>query len=181
MHTTAQYQETMKSSNTFKRHDSQRGYFAFELFKQMQKDESIYLVMGDLGYKVFDFHRMHFPDRCINTGAAETAMMGIAVGLALEGRIPVVYSITNFLLYRPFEVIRNYIDYEKIPVKMVAAGRDRDYAHDGISHWSEDAKDVLKIFKNIKTYFPEEKEEMSEDLLEEILYNNKPSFLSLRR
>ena len=40
--------------------------------------------------------------------------MGMATGLALENKIPVVYSITPFIIYRPFEFIRNYLDHEKI-------------------------------------------------------------------
>lgn len=164
-----------------KLHESQRGYFAYQLYNLMREDESIYLLMGDLGYGVFDAHRESYPDRCINCGASEQMMTGVAVGLALKGMLPVVYSITNFLLYRPFETIRNYIDYEKIPVKLVAAGRDKDYAHDGISHWSEDAKDTLNLFKNIKQYWPETKEDVSEDLVRRFLYNNSPSFISLRR
>ena len=164
-----------------KLHDSMRGHFAYRLFDLMEKDQSIYLLMGDLGYKVFDEHRKKYPDRCLNLGASEQMMMGVAVGLALEGMIPVVYSITNFLLYRPYETIRNYVNYEKIPVKLVAAGRDKDYAHDGISHWSEDARDVLSNFKNIKQYWPEEKTDVTLDYMTEFLYNNKASFISLRR
>lgn len=163
------------------KHDSMRGYFSYELFNLMQNDTDIYLLLGDLGYKMFDDHRVHFPDRVINCGASEQAMMGIAVGLALEGKIPVVYSITNFLLYRPFETIRNYIDHEKLPVKLVGGGRDKDYAHDGFSHHSEDARKVLDIFTNIEQYFPDEKQDIRPELVEQFIYNTKPSFISLKR
>ena len=163
------------------KHESYRGYFAYELNTLMDLNPDIYLLLGDLGYGAFDYLRERYPDRCINCGASEQAMMGIAVGMALSGKIPVVYSITNFLLYRPFETIRNYINYEKIPVKLVAAGRDKDYKHDGISHWSEDAQQVLAVFHNIKQYFPDEKTDITTDLLQEYLYNNKPSYISLKR
>ena len=170
------------------KHESMRGYFAYELYQHMKENKDIILVVGDLGYKIFDAHFKDFPDRCINTGAAEQAMMGIAVGLALEGKIPVVYSITNFLLYRPFETIRNYINHEQIPVKLIGSGRDRDYAHDGISHWSEDAEKLFTyyaegreaIFGNIQESWPETKEEIP-GVLKEILTTPKPYFLSLRR
>lgn len=176
------------------KHDSMRGWFAYELYRHMQKDKNIILIVGDLGYKVWDKVRDDFPDRFINTGAAEVAMMDIAVGLAMSGKIPVVYSITTFLLYRPFEVIRNYINREKWPVKLVGSGRNKDYAHDGFSHWSEDAKKLFEknihlefcgyshggIFSNISPLWPETKEEIP-DLMNEFLYNDKPYFLSLRR
>lgn len=147
----------------------------------MAENPNIWLVVGDLGYGIFDAHFKDFPDRCKNTGAAEVAMMGIAVGLALKGKIPFVYSITTFLLYRPFETIRLYLNHEKIPVKLVGSGRDKDYIHDGISHWSDDALKVLRnCFPNIERYWPDTKEEIPQ-IVEEMINNNKPSFVSLRR
>jgi transketolase C-terminal domain/subunit len=56
-------------------------------------------------------------------------MMGTAVGMAMEGKIPIVYSITPFAIYRPFELIRNYLSHEQIPVKIVGGGRDKQYGY----------------------------------------------------
>lgn len=147
----------------------------------MEENKDIYLLLGDLGYGWFDKHREDFPDRVINCKASEQAMMGIAVGLAQEGKLPFVYSITNFLLYRPFEFIRNYIDHEKAKVVLVGSGRDMDYEHDGWSHHSPDAKRIIKVsFPNIKTYFPDKKEEI-DLIIKEVLQSDKPSFISLKR
>lgn len=162
------------------RHESMRGYFSAELYEQMAKDERIWLVTCDLGYKMFDHHFKDFPERTINVGAAEQAGVGIGVGLALEGKIPVVYSITNFVLYRPFEFIRNYLEHEKIPVKLVGAGRDLDYKDDGFTHQSQDAKQVLSCFPSISQYWPETKDEVTKNV-QEMLFNDKPSFLNLAR
>lgn len=169
----------------YKRHDSMRGWFAYDLYLHMLTNPNIWLVVGDLGYKVFDRHFKDFPDRCINTGAAEQAMMGIAVGLSMEGKIPFVYSITTFLLYRPFETIRNYIDHEQWNVKLIGSGRDKDYEHDGFSHWSEDAYDLFDkehspVFNNIQSYWPQTKEEIP-DIIDIIVGQKEPCFLSLCR
>lgn len=162
------------------RHESMRGYFAFALHQAMQQNDNIWLLVGDLGYKVFDQHRADFPDRVINCGAAEQAMLDISVGLALEGRVPFVYSITPFLLYRPFETIRTYINHEQIPVKLIGSGRDYDYSHDGISHWSTDDRQVMALFPNIDSYWPEEKQEL-EHLVPHLVVKNTPSYINLRR
>ena len=146
----------------------------------MAKDERIWLLVGDLGYKAFDYIRRDFPERFLNCGAAEQAMMGIATGLALNGKIPFVYSITTFLLYRPFETIRNYINHEKIPVKLIGAGRDRDYTHDGFSHWAEEDENVLKIFSNIEAKWPERIEEIPE-IVNKMVNDNKPWYINLKR
>ena len=126
-----------------------RRRFADEIYLAMKKNKNIVLVTGDLGYRIWDQVKQDFPERFINVGAAEQSLIGISVGLALEGKIPITFSITPFLLYRPFETIRNYIDHEKIPVKLVGSGRNRDYEHDGFSHWSEEDKDIMKVLKNI--------------------------------
>lgn len=157
-----------------------RRTFAQALHKQMTLDIDIVVVLGDLGFGMFDEIRKDYPDRIINTGASEQAMMDMAVGLALSGKKPFVYSITNFLLYRPFETLRTYINHEKIPVRLIASGRDRDYAHDGISHHSEDAKKILDCLPNITQYWPDTKEEIP-NLVKQLAEVTQPSFISLKR
>lgn len=157
-----------------------RGYFADVLHKKMQDNTKIWVITGDLGYKMWDSIRADFPDRFINVGAAEQAMLGLGVGLALEGKIPFVYSITTFLLYRPFETIRNYINSEKIPVKLISSGRNREYALDGPSHWAEEDKQVMKIFVNIRSRWPETNEEIN-GLVEEAIENDVPYYINLKK
>ena len=157
-----------------------RGWFAYELYQEIKKNKDIWLVTGDLGYKMFDAIRDDFPERFLNAGSSEQAMMGIAVGLALSGKVPFVYSITPFLLFRPFETIRNYIDHEKIPVQLIGSGRDKDYKIDGFSHWSEDDRDVMKVFKNIDGFWPSEKEDII-GLLKTMIESKKPNYLNLKR
>jgi len=146
----------------------------------MIKNENIWLVTGDLGFGMFDKIKNNIKDRFINVGAAEQTMMGVAVGMALEGKIPFVYSITPFLLYRPFETIRNYINHENIPVKMIGSGRNIDYAHDGFSHWAEEDEEVMRIFKNIQSVWPTTKEEIP-NLVEEMIKTSVPYYVNLSR
>lgn len=173
-------EEQMERLNKEQYHDSMRGYFAGELYNAMVDNDNIVVLTGDLGYGMLNKIRDDFPDRFVNCGASEQAMMGIATGMTYEGKIPVVYSITNFALYRPYEWLRNYIDHEQAPVKIVAAGRDKDYSHDGYTHHSEDAKRVLDGFENVVQMWPETKEDVVESI-EDFITNGKPTFISLRR
>lgn len=157
-----------------------RGNFGFELYKQMAENPSIYLLTGDLGWGLFDAHRDDFPSRFLNTGAAEVAMMDIAVGLAMQDCIPVVYSITPFLLYRALEVIRTYINHEKIPVIMIGSGRDSDYEHDGFSHYAGDDSLFMQHFENINSYWPEDIESMKR-VLKDAIESKKPYYINLKR
>lgn len=157
-----------------------RRCFAETLHYKMYSDKRIWIVTADLGYKMWDQIKADFHDRFINVGAAEQALVGVGIGLALEGKIPFVYSITSFLLYRPFESIRNYIHYEKIPVKLIGAGRGRDYFHDGPSHWAEEDREIMKIFRNIRSRWPQTNMEIP-GLIDELVENNYPYYVNLRK
>ena len=159
---------------------SVRKQFIESLHNQMAMDEKIVLILGDLGYGHFDKIRIDFPDRVYNSGAAELLMVGMAVGMALQGKIPICYSITPIVIFRPFEILRNYLDHEKIPVKLVGAGRDKDYGALGFSHWGVDDKTHMNSFKNIIKSWPKNSKEMEEKFVD-LLYNNKPVYLNLSR
>lgn len=159
---------------------SVRKAFVPLLFEEMSKNKDIYFLTGDLGYGHFDEFKTAYPDRFINVGAAEQLLVGIGIGLALEKKIPICYSMTPFLIYRPFEFIRNYVDYEKIPVKLVGSGRGKDYDWLGWSHWATDDKEHLSGFKNLKKYWPIDANDMR-NKFKEIIYNDEPTYLNLSR
>ena len=155
-----------------------RKEFAKFLHKEMSLDESIVLLTGDLGYGLWDKIKLDYPDRFYNVMSSEQLMVGAAVGLAMEGCIPVVYSITPFVIYRPFELLRNYLHHEEIPVKLVGGGRDKDYGYLGFTHWAEEDLEVLRTLPNIQRYKPAK---VNEEVYSTFLHNNKPSYLNLKR
>ena len=120
-----------------------------------------------------------FPNRFIDCESSEQAMVDIAVGLALSGKIPFVYFITPHI-YRAFEGIRNYLNHEKIPVKLVGVGRGQDYGPLGFTHFAEDDKEVFGMFSNIISLWPETKEEIG-DVVKRMVSEPSPFYLNLRR
>ena len=159
---------------------SVRKKFTELLYNEMGKNNDIILVVGDLGWKQFDQHRLTYPDRFINVGAAEQLMLGVGIGIALEGKIPIVYSMTPFLIYRPFEFIRNHLERDEIPVKLFGAGRNKDYDWLGWSHWAHDDKEHLSGFKNIEKIWPEDANKM-EEVFPNVVYSKKPYYVNLSR
>ena len=155
-----------------------RKYFSKILLESMQNNSDIILLTGDLGYGLFDEIRTSFPNQFYNVGSSELLMMGAACGMALENKKPFVYSITPFAIFRPFEIIRNYIDHENIPVTIVGGGRDRDYGYLGFSHWAEDDLKFMNCFENISKFKPLSYEELYKNM-QEILSQSKPSYLNL--
>lgn len=155
-----------------------RKLFATLLLEEMKVNSKVNLITADMGYGLWDTIRDTFPDRFFNVGSAEQLMVGCAAGMALEGKIPVCYSITPFILYRPFEFIRNFMNIEKIPVKLVGGGRDKDYGYLGFTHWADDDVPIMSAFKNIVILKPE-----SEDILKDcfglFINNNYPTYINL--
>jgi transketolase len=122
--------------------------------------------------------RDDYPDRFLNVGSCEQLMIGAAVGLSYSGYVPICYSITPFLLYRPFEMIRNYVDHEKLNIKLVGSGRDKDYDHDGFTHHAEDDLTVMRSLKNIRLYKPGN---LTREVFDTFVNSQYPSYLNLKR
>jgi transketolase len=155
-----------------------RKQFAEILHEIMLENSKIVVIVGDVGFGVFDQIRHDFPNRFYNAGASEQLMLGMAVGLALEGYIPIAYTITPFLLYRPFEFIRNYLNHERIPVKLVGAGRNDDYSRDGFTHHAFDDVHILELFPNITKMYPLS---LTKTTVEKFINLDSPSYMNLTR
>ena len=111
-----------------------RNAFIKELYELAQENPEVLLLTGDLGFKVFDDFRRRYTDRFLNIGVAEANMAGIAAGLALEGKIPFMYSIAPFATMRCYEQIRNDICFHEANVKIVGVGGGYSYGPNGPTH-----------------------------------------------
>src|SRR3989344_1513030 len=141
------------------------------------QDPFIYLIVGDIGYGIFDSFKEKFPNRYLNLGLTEQSIVGVASGMALEGLKPWVYTITPFLIERPFEQVKLDIDQQNVNVKLVGYA---DYPTQGPTHSELNGKILMGLFKNIKSYFPKNSKETREAVMK--AYNSKkPAFISLKK
>ena len=113
-------------------------------------------MVGDIGYGIFDDFRKDNPKQFYNLGICEQSLISFASGLSLEGFKPWVYTITPFLIERPFEQVKLDIDQQKANVKLVGFA---DYPTLGPSHSELNGKKLMKLFKNIKSFFPKDSDE----------------------
>jgi len=141
-----------------------------------KKDDKIVLIVGDIGYSVFDDFRKENPRKFFNLGICEQSMISFASGMALEGLKPWVYTITPFLIERPFEQIKLDIDQQNVNVKLVGYA---DYPELGPSHKEIDGKKLMDLFKNIKSFFPKSGDE-TESVIYQSYKENGPTFISLK-
>jgi transketolase len=97
-------------------------------------DPRVMLLTADLGWSVIEPFARAFPDRFLNVGVAEQNMLGVATGLALEGKIPFAYSIATFSSMRCYEQFRDGPVLHKLPVRVVGIGGGFSYGHAGPTH-----------------------------------------------
>ena len=153
-----------------------RRRFGKILNKIAKKDKKIILLVGDIGYGIFDDFRRQHPKRFINMGICEQSLISTAAGMALEGLKPWVYTITPFLIERPFEQIKLDINQQKANVNLVGFA---DYPTLGPSHSELNARKLMSLFKNIKTFYPKNSSETERFLIK--TYKIKgPTFMSLK-
>jgi transketolase len=111
-----------------------RNAFAEELTRLADQYESLVLLSGDIGNRLFDGFKAAHPDRFINCGVAESNMISMAAGMALCGLRPVTYTIASFTTSRCFEQIRVDVCYHHVPVTIVGVGAGMSYAANGGTH-----------------------------------------------
>lgn len=136
-----------------------RKAFVKSLLEEARKNSNIILVTGDLGYGVVDEFSQTLPDQFINAGISEQAMMGMAAGLASEGRKVFVYSIGNFPTLRCLEQIRNDVCAMNNPVVIVSVGAGYAYGSQGYTHHAIEDIAVMRALPNLEILLPSDAEE----------------------
>src|SRR6516225_10537924 len=112
-----------------------RNTFSEALYKAASTNPDIYIVVADISPagSMAKFSQQ-YPARFINVGVAEQSMIGICAGLALKGCQPFAYTIATFSLYRPFEMVRDDLCYQNLPVTVVGMGAGVIYSTLGGTH-----------------------------------------------
>jgi transketolase len=127
-----------------------RRIFAQEIVKAAKANPKITVLTGDFGYKLFG-ELENNPKQYINCGCAEQSMVGVAAGLAIGGYVPVVITITPFLIERAFEQLRLDIGEQKL--KVICAGY-ADYPNAGPTHQDHTCSTLASQLPNFKFYSP---------------------------
>ena len=141
-----------------------RNYFASSLYEKIKKNKKIILLSADIGNRLFDKIKKDFPKNFLNCGIAEPNMITFAAGIAKEGLIPVCYTITNFLIYKSIEQIRNDAIYNNNKIILVGTGSGFSYNHLGPTHHSLEDIGLLNNLPNIKIFSPADNNDLEKHI-----------------
>lgn len=154
--------------------------FIETLTKLAEKDDKVILIYGDVGFSFMEPFMKRFPKQALNCGIMEQTMMGFAAGLAQVGYKPYVYTMSNFILLRPLEQVRNDICFANKNVKLIAVKGSAAYKFLGMSHnlFEGEETHLLASLPNLKTYFPKTEEEAVKNFEGEY-QRNGPAYFSI--
>jgi transketolase len=131
-----------------------RTTFLNTLFELAKQDPRIVFITGDLGFGVAERYMEELPKQFVNAGVAEQNMTGMAVGMALSGKIVFTYSIANFPTLRCLEQVRNDVCYHQANVKVVSVGGGFAYGSMGATHFATEDLGVMRMLPNLLVVAP---------------------------
>ncbi|MDB4349674.1 hypothetical protein OAA99_01835 [Omnitrophica bacterium] len=155
-----------------------RTVFFEQLRNKMRRDKRFFLVVADMGLGLIEKFQQEFPNRFINVGIAEQNMIGISAGLCNAGFRPVCYTISNFLVQRCFEQIRNDVCLHNYPVVLVGTSTGFDNGKLGPTHQVVDDIGCVKALPEISIYSPSSISSVHL-VFKEIAENNGPAYVRI--
>jgi transketolase len=132
-----------------------RNRFADVFYELGKADPRLCVIVADISPagSIAKF-RQEFPRRFVNTGVSEQIMIGMAAGMAQRGLRPFAYTIAAFTLYRPFEMVRDDLCYQNLPVTVVGIGGGVNYSTLGATHHAQEDVSIATSVPNLTVLAP---------------------------
>ncbi|MBI2664020.1 transketolase [Candidatus Woesearchaeota archaeon] len=130
------------------------------VYELAKKDKRIFFIGSDLGKGTMDEFKNDFPDRFFMEGVSEQNLIGMAAGLAMEGKIVYVNTIATFLTRRCFEQTVVDLCLHNLPVRLIGNGGGVVYAPLGPTHDAIEDIAIMRAIPNMTVIAPADAEEM---------------------
>jgi transketolase len=130
------------------------------VYELAKLDQRIFFVGSDLGFGTMKQFQAEMPDRFFMEGVSEANIIGVAAGLALEGKIPYVNTIATFLTRRCFEQIVLDLCLHHANVRLIGNGGGLVYAPLGPTHLAVEDLAILRACPNMTIVAPADADEM---------------------
>lgn len=145
------------------------------LVELVQKDDRIYVMTAENRIFIKSVEK-EIPHRLIDVGIAEQNMVGIAAGLSLRGKIPVLHCLAAFLTMRAFEFIRTDLGYLNRNVKLMGSFAGVLSEENGPTHQAIEDLSLMRGIPNMVVLAPSDIEELKSALKASIEYNG-PTYI----
>jgi len=130
------------------------------IYELAKSDPRVFFIGSDLGSGTMEGFKSEFQGRFLMEGVSEANIIGLAAGLALEGKIPYVVTIATFNTRRCFEQIAVDVCLHNLPVRIVGQGAGYVYAPLGPTHQAIEDIAIMRALPNMTVVAPADADEM---------------------
>lgn len=155
-----------------------REAFVRTVMSLMDQDPRTALVLADISEDRFAPVLARHPDRAVNVGIMEQAMVGVAAGFAMEGFHPFAHSLSPFMAERPYEQLKLDFGYQGLGGTFVGAGGSYDYGSEGGTHHSPADVQAMLAIPGMEVLVPGHPDEV-DGLIRATYANGRPTYLRL--
>ena len=150
------------------------------IYELAKKNKRVAFIGSDLGPGVLKEFKKNISNRFFMEGVSEQYIIGMSAGLAKEGFLPYVNTISTFITRRCFEQIVIDLCLHKLPVKLIGNGGGLVYAPLGPTHQAIEDISILRPLPNISIIAPCDAIEMQK-LLKDTVNLKGPLYIRIAK
>jgi transketolase len=138
------------------------------IYELAKKDPRVVFVGSDLSPSTLKKMKDEMPERWFMEGISEANIVGLASGMALEGKIPYINTITTFLMRRACEQVVLDMCLHNVNVRLLGSGGGLVYAPLGPTHLAIEDMAIGRAIPNLTIVAPCDAEEMKRVMLQSV-------------
>jgi transketolase len=150
------------------------------VYEMAKADERILFIGSDLGVGTLDKFKQEMPRRFFMEGISEANIIGVAAGLALEGKVPYVNTIATFITRRCFEQVVVDLCLHNANVRLIGNGGGLVYAPLGPTHEAIEDIAIMRALPNMTIVVPADADEMRR-LMPKTIDHKGPIYIRLAK
>ena len=134
---------------------STRDGFGRALVELGKKNHDVVVLCADVAESTrTHWFAQKYPDRFIEMGVSEQNMIGVAAGLAMEGKVPFATAYAVFSPGRTWDQVRVSVCYSKLNVKIIGCHAGLTVGADGATHQELEDITLMRVLPNMTVIVP---------------------------
>jgi transketolase len=151
-----------------------------QVYELAKSDPRVVFIGSDLGVGTLRKFKEEMPDRFYMEGISEAHVVGMAAGIALEGSVVYVNTISTFLTRRCFEQVAVDLCLHNLNVRLIGNGGGLVYAPLGPTHLAIEDISIFRALPNMTIVAVADADEMKR-LMPQTVDHEGPIYIRLAK